>query len=338
MASETVAQSRPADRASSRGRFSIWEWLWRSEALQSARAQLRLPQLRRQRLQRAQLAAELADSALDPIDPLRAGSSVPLALSLYREAVYWALSAQSEASDIADLKAAFAAASQPMLESVAGHRERLADVRVALVDKTFVHTADDASEIVQRDAALVHDFAHALIQRTIDQEERVGTVLVQRWLRTGATLLILVVAIAGATLAWKRHSQVPDLAAGKPWRTSTKAMDCKPKEHDCGGAKTSILFHTLEERDPWFEIDLGSSRTFSVVEVINRSDCCPDRAIPLVVEARANDSDRWQQLARRVEAFQEWQARFKPVKAHYVRVRVDRRSTLHLERVSVRAK
>jgi hypothetical protein len=96
-----------------------------------------------------------------------------------------------------------------------------------------------------------------------------------------------------------------------------------------------MLFHTREEDHPWFEIDLGSPTTFSRVDVENRSDCCADRAIPLIVQV-SSDRHTWKEVARRTDSFATWHAKFEAQTARYVRLEAQRRTFLHLDSVEVR--
>jgi hypothetical protein len=324
----------PAPAAKPRGFF---EWFWRGKALRQVRSfRKTLPTLERTRLQHALRAVELADRALDPVDPLRSGSSLPLAISLYREAAYWALLAQDSAISSPTLADLFEQLPQALLEGAAGSPDKLTDVKLALVTRTFVETADLAAEQLPRDAGLARDFVHALIARKLEPETQVGRLLLQRTVRTFGTLALLAAAITGLVIGIQRATLAPDLAAGKPWRASSIFEACKPQEHYCASAHSDIFFHTLEEQDPWVEIDLRAPTSFAVVDVTNRSDCCPERAIPLVVEV-SNDQQQWHEVARRVDPFSQWHAKFKPQKARYVRLRALRRTLLHLEKVAVRA-
>jgi hypothetical protein len=70
------------------------------------------------------------------------------------------------------------------------------------------------------------------------------------------------------------------------------------------------------------------------VRVTNRQDCCGERAIPLLVEV-STDRQRWTTVARREDAFGTWRAQFGKQTARWVRLRVDRRSYLHLYDVLV---
>jgi hypothetical protein len=288
------------------------------------------------RLAHAQRALELADRAFDPVDPLTSGSSLALAISLYREAAYWALTAQDANVSGTTLAAVMAEAPAELLETAAGSPEKLTDLKLALVGRSFVETADLAAELLPRDATLARDFVHALIARKIEPEARLGRLLLQRTVRTFGALAILLALVTTLFVVIQRSRLQPDLAAGKPWRASSSYETCKPQEHTCGSARTDIFFHTVEEQEPWVEIDLKAPAGFSVVEVTNRSDCCPDRAVPLVVEV-SNDQQKWREVARRTDTFAEWRAKFKPQKARYVRLRALRRTLLHLEKVAVRA-
>jgi hypothetical protein len=98
---------------------------------------------------------------------------------------------------------------------------------------------------------------------------------------------------------------------------------------------TDILFHTAEEKNPWFELDLGAVFDVGSIEVVNRRDCCAERAIPLRLEVSI-DRASFREVARHTEPFRTWRASFDPVKARYIRARVTRRSVLHLERLVVR--
>jgi hypothetical protein len=320
-------------------RGGIWEWLWRGAAVAAAKRSVRaeLSTLEHEYRRRAELAAELADRALDPVDSLRAGSSVPLALSLYREAAYWALLANGAPASTADLRQAFEAVPAATLRAAAGGDAQLSASRAALVDKNFVANAADHADIVWRDAHVAREFVRALIVQGASARERLERARLQRLWRLGFLVVLLLAGSGTGALRIQRALEPPDLARGKPFRTSSKWMDCHPERQDCGGTHTSIMFHTLEEKEPWFELDLGKPQRFARVEVVNRSDCCPDRAIPLVLEV-GNDPQHFRAIAKRKQPFSEWDVEFAPVTARYVRLRVTRRSTLHLERVSVRAK
>jgi hypothetical protein len=127
----------------------------------------------------------------------------------------------------------------------------------------------------------------------------------------------------------------PDLAAGKSWKTSSTYASCDPVRRRCGGQPTAVFFHTAEDDSPWIEIDLGSPRTLGRIDVRNRMDCCQDRAVPLLVEV-SEDESSWREIARKDESFMRWEGSFAPCEARYVRLRVPRKTFLHLEEVAIR--
>lgn len=325
-------QPAPAAAAPPRG---FVEWFWRGESLRRVRAYTKtLPTLEQTRLAHAQRAFELAQRAHDPIEPLRSGSSLALAISLYREAAYWALLAQDASYSGKTLAQLFDALPQDLFELCGPHK--LPDLKLALVERSFVETADLAAERLPQDAELARDFVQALLDRKLEPRTRTGRLLLQRTVRSLGPLALLVAAVWGAVVGVQRSMLKPDLAAGKPWRASSSLETCRPQDHYCAQAHTDIFFHTVEEVEPWVELDLRKPTTFSVVDVTNRSDCCPDRAVPLAVEV-SNDQTSWREVARRADTFSEWRAKFKPQTARYVRLRALRRTLLHLEKVAVRA-
>lgn len=44
-----------------------------------------------------------------------------------------------------------------------------------------------------------------------------------------------------------------------------------------GDLSRGSVFHTLPEKSPWFEVDLGSPQSLALVRVWNRTDCCQER-------------------------------------------------------------
>jgi hypothetical protein len=308
------------------------EWFWRGSALQQAKNAPKASSQRRERLRRARLAAELADRTVDPAEPLRDGSALPLAISLYREAAYWALLAKSEADAKPSLRELLDGGNFP---KPAMNDDDVAQVRRALGDKTFVETAEDRPDALCRDADLCQAFVHGLIQSELDASDQTTVVLVQRWVRSGILFALVGLALFMVAGSVRQALKGPDLLANKPWHASSKAYDCHPKDMECGGARSAMFFHTQEEEKPWVVFDLGSPQSFSRIEVVNREDCCPERAVPLVVEA-SDDENNWREVARRTDSFREWETTIKPTTARYVRLRVDRRTSFHLIRVSLR--
>lgn len=153
-------------------------------------------------------------------------------------------------------------------------------------------------------------------------------------------VLILVIGLAGLTVV--RAHVLPrfgpeDLAAGKPWRASSKLADCHPENITCGSGRTGVFFHTQNEANPWLELDLGAPTTFSSLLIRNRRDGpkdVVDRAVPLILEV-GDDQQTWRTVATLDRPFQEWTPRFEPITARYVRLRVPRTTWFHLDAVKV---
>lgn len=334
---DSTEQNAPAATPAEKPR-GVVEWLTRRKSLALARSQLRdVSTVEQGRLKSARIAAELADRALEPIDPLRAGSGAAPALSLYREAAYFAILGQDETLQADDLAEAMRVAPVDTLVFAAGGTDGLNQVRKALVEKSFVETAQEPLERIEQDARLAKAFVYALLNLKLGPARLVARLVAQRWLRLLSVLALVVVAAWAAIFGLVRGFQSPDLAAGKPWRASSQFLPCYPAQHRCGDAHTDIFFHTNEEIQPWLQIDLQKPTEFSVIEVVNRSDCCPDRAYPLAFEV-SQDATTWREIARQPQSFYEWKAKVAPVTARYVRVKALKKTWLHLERVTVRAK
>jgi hypothetical protein len=95
-----------------------------------------------------------------------------------------------------------------------------------------------------------------------------------------------------------------------------------------------LFFHTEEQANPWVILDLSSERRFHAISVINREDCCEDRAVPLVVET-SNDQKTWTKIAEKKEVFAIWTGEFSETSARYLRLSVPRTTVFHLEEVTV---
>lgn len=306
----------------------IFEWIFRPAALREARAGLRAPDDPREAAARqARLLLEVARRTAEPAESLPAGAQPAVLLGLYRDAIYWALAARRADRDPApaDLRALWDASNPQLGAASPPDNEESAALRRALLDDYTPRGLD----VSAKDAARARAFAEALVWDMDAPRRRVGQVFAQRWLRValaGAVLLALLIAAR----AWMVG---PNLAAGRPYRLSSTFSGWAGclANNGCSG----LMFHTETENDPWIEIDLGAPKKVSRVEVINRGDCCADRAVPLVAEV-STDRLKWTQVARREEPFGTWKASFPAHVARYVRLRATRHTVLHLQGVVVR--
>lgn len=308
------------------------EWLLRREALRAARG--RMPPARAgsaRAVNQARLLVEVARRVAEPVESLPVGSRPAVLRGLYGEAVYWALMADDAAADasvstdladLADLDRAWAAAAPDRLVKAAGDEAKLALARAVLVGRS----SRDALDTTDDEAACCRGFAEALLWDLDAPTRAIERVHVQRWTRIVVVAAMVVLAGVGARTLLRGAN----LAAAKVFKTSTTYVDCTPPNR-CG----DIFFHTLHQESPWIDFDLGAVKSVHRVEVTNRSDCCAERAIPLIVEVSLDDKT-WIQVARRDVDFSTWKADFPKHKARYVRLRVPRATSLHFDDVAIR--
>ena len=201
-----------------------------------------------------------------------------------------------------------------------------------ILARDFLKDATLAPDRVREDCAALRAWAARRRASCEAPERQIRHLRGLVWMR--AALLASGLAVVAGT-AYAMWPVPPDLAAGRPWKTSSTLEACDPFRVSCAGARTRILFHTKEDESPWMDIDLGDALVVHRVEVTNRFDCCRDRALPLVVEL-SEDDQTWTEVARKEDSFLRWAALFPAQRARFVRLRVARKSTLHLEAVSVR--
>ncbi len=273
----------------------------------------------------ARLLVEVARRVTEPVESLPEGSRPAVLQGLYRAAVYWALVAEQVgqgASSPLDLGQAWAAAPADRLLRAAGDEAALGVVRSALIERSFGEALATTTDEIAR----CRVFVEALLWDLDEATRAVEHVQVQRWTRVPAVLALLVVAIWGVAGLFRG----PNLAAAKVFKTSSEYLACT-LPNKCG----DLFFHTQPQDNPWVDFDLGAAKPVHRVEVTNRSDCCADRAVPLIAEVSIDDK-QWIQVARRDSEFSVWKADFPKQKARYVRFRAPRNTTLHFDDVVIR--
>lgn len=308
------------------------QWLLRSEALRQARTLGNLSVEQAELSRRARLAMELGDRALFPVEPFRHGSAHAHAIDLYRQSVAWSLQVRA----LGTAEGEPVSPRQHVIARVAGDAVLASHVQ-QILEETFEETAGHSNEKLERDAVVLRAFALALLEQ-VDQR-RTLTLRFERQRFSRLTLLALVCAgiATGAyfTQYWWTHRG--DLAAGRPIQLSSTYPNFNPGLHVVDGNATRILFHTAEELGPWAEVDLGRVVTISRVEVTNRKDCCSERANPMTIKV-SRDGQVYTLVGRREGPFSVYTARFAPTEARFVRLTVEKRTWLHLERISVFAR
>jgi len=307
------------------------DWfLVKAELRRAREAASTVSQPRREYLRCAKLAYELGELALAPGKALRSGSGVPLASNLFRQSIYWAL--LSYGLDVAqpDPAALWAAVDDRLLARIGVDSGERAELDREM-GSTFIELAAGSTTQQNATNARLRRCAKRLLVLAEGPRRALESAQQKRRIR----LLLLVAPGVGLPLvAMAGVLWPPDLAKGKPWRTSSTYAICHPKEFECAGVTTDIFFHTNVERNPWFEYDFGEPLAFSALAVRNRLDYGLERAVPLVAEV-SNDGKSFHEVARRQDWFTTWRPSFPRQHARYLRLRVLGNSALHLTSVAV---
>jgi hypothetical protein len=299
----------------------FFDWLFVREALTKARENdATFPPARRGALKLARAHADLADSLLDAVD----NPYLPPVLTLYREAFLWLL-ADDEAGKRA-LAVAMDTEPESFLAQIGQDDVRVARLRQLWAMQAYLGAGDTSAEEQRRFAEMTRASVRAMIDQVDAREPHHSrTILRKRRLRMTLAALILVAVLMVAGALGMLLFAPKDLAQGQPRRASSALPAL---------FSANIMFHTNEELNPWFEIDLGRPQLVRSLYVKNRADCCQERAVPLLAEVSIDQSN-WRQVARRDESFALWEPTFPPVRARYLRLRVPRFTALHLEQVKV---
>jgi hypothetical protein len=179
--------------------------------------------------------------------------------------------------------------------------------------------------------------ANQLVRRVVQAQPKPQRALSKpRWqlVLLGAALLLGVSAFI-ARDALVDGFDIGNISRGKPWRASTTYNGSYAGAGTLGNFTEPFFFHTAQEASPWIEVDLGAELHVGSLLVRNRSDCCANRTVPLVVET-SNDHEAWQVVATRQRNFSTWRPRV-DTNARWIRLRVLRESLLHLRAVIIRS-
>jgi hypothetical protein len=307
---------------------ALLDWLLaRKELVQARAVAADLSVQQREYVRRAKLALEVGELAFAPGNAVRSGSTAPLAINLFRQAVYWALLAKSAKVAPISPEQLWTETDRSVLQPVAGNEGEYAYLTV-IMRSSFVDLAEGTEEAQRAGAVQLRRVAKRLVA---DVDRLLWGVEWAKLKRVVRVALVLLIPLAAIIALWPQKT---DLAKGVPWHISSTAVVCHPEKSECGEVKTDILFHTNHEKHPWFEYDFGAPITFSSLTIKNRSDYGQERTVPLVVEV-SNDDKSFTEVARREAVFTTWKPSFAPQHARYLRLRVDRESILHLEAIKV---
>jgi len=282
-------------------------------------------------VRRAKSALAAANHLLEAPERTGQGLAGAHASVLYVESLYWSLLSFRTELDKPEPNVLWREA-KAVTDDLKLSSEQLAEVERLF---HFQRPAAEFAELPEREQESAAMLLRQAAVRAVEVRERakraVEALSLTSLLRIGLALLVIAVVVIGfiAILPAKKN-----LAAGKPWTTSSKMFDCHPEAGECGGVQTMILFHTKDEQNPWFQYDLGTRMQFSSMTIRNRGDGERARAVPLVVEV-SDDGKNFREIARQNDEFSVWKQSFPKQTARFVRVRVPRKSMLHLEAVQV---
>ncbi len=324
----------------------VWEWFWGGAAMREMRASSRATsaeviELRR----RAGLTAELGRMAMEPPRPLVYGPAHDVACGLFRQSIAWSLLARQQDAATpaaaapkknADFGALWAAADrQLLLQAAEGHQDAVEEIRRAFEHAQPQELAELPPKELRALAGKSCLFAESLVDLLDDRQATIQRIWIRRAFGLGLVVCAAVLAAIGVTKTLDAREHRTNLAQGKSWTASSHFPEfgCTSPAQECADSP-DYFFHTKEEDDPWFILDLQTVQPISSVRVINRQDCCQERLAPLVVEV-SRDQQTWQEVARNEKEFRSWKASFGRTDARYVKLHVPRRSILHLREVRV---
>jgi hypothetical protein len=319
-------------------RVGLCGWLMQTQSIATARARWRQRTTSIGRnLEAARTARRLARAAL-PFSDLPEGGRRVVADMLYREAARRSVCALLECDTPMQVERALAVMTPAELGDLVGSLEMLDSVRGLFRRHYPSHEQDmDGPHSSPSGSAGLISLTDALIRsgtRRHREYPRLVARVALRWLIVAVGLC----GLMGAVLMLpplRRLWSSPNLIAGADWTASS----AEPGEATTTGqipasVERPFFFHTAEDSSPSIEIQIpGPLVTLSRVVVDNRRDCCSARTLPLAIEL-SNDRINWSEVGRRSAAFERWSARFEPRTARWIRLRVLRRSRLHLQYVA----
>jgi hypothetical protein len=300
----------------------------------------------------ATITGDAAFRAVHPADPFTAKPSFARGAELYRQAIRFWLAAHAApgASSDVDQSQPGAAPSEhqlpelsALLATTAHSALRQWALTEAHLQRCIQHLGfdgyaayaaldEESQQNVCSDLGAFHRSAMVALSptETIAEVKRFKREL--RWFVLAFVVVTLCVGVAQA----RRHQKLStDLTTDAAWSISSRYGEgCRSPEQECPGGE-NYFFHTNMEKNPWLMFDFRESKSFSSIEVINRMDCCTERANPLIVSV-SDDKKVWRVVAESRREFATFEASFPAVSARYVKLEIPHsRAMLHLSRVRI---
>jgi hypothetical protein len=315
----------PPDPAHARNR-GFREWLWRTAALAEAERATGAD-FDAALVQQARECVELADRLTAQIDGLESGSGLGTAILLYRDALILTVESYRGAATADDLEHR---AHRLLGPSVSEETTRGTAALLGATPAVIARSSEEERAVRAQASRAVLRFA----MDAVDAKSRLRSrVLGQRAVRTG-TLVVLVLGLLSATAVFIPPLLRPaNLLAHSPWHASSSYPGFTPGDKTSTGKPMEIFFHTDEENNPSIQFDMGKVQTVHHFEIKNRTDCCDDRALPLVIKTSV-DGKQFEEVARRKEPFKTFDVDVPPKPVRFVKVYAAKKTYLHLERVA----
>ncbi|MFO0549552.1 MAG: discoidin domain-containing protein [Polyangiaceae bacterium] len=187
-----------------------------------------------------------------------------------------------------------------------------------------VRTAEDAAAVRAACARAVALVGSATLDRAARSRRR------RRLAKIVAICSVLIALVAAIPAL---HDL---LRGGATFRASSALPGYEQTGHLGQSGPYGLLFHTKWERRPWVVVDLRSVQPITGVHIVNRADCCQERASHIAVEF-SEDGNSYSRVAEREETFDEWDVEAPAnSRARYVRIISLRATMLHFADIVVR--
>lgn len=302
------------------------EWLWRGNRLRSLKEQRMKPSARRP-FQEASSCQTLAWRALAGVEPIPAHTRESVARPLLVAGITKCLPlTEPRQHSISELFA------DPTWQQHLLSGGITLDALPAL-ESWLLAPEDESKPTGHGQRGLLA--LNALLEALQGPERDIRGVRWRRVLVLASTLLLLGGMVL-SVVALLTPPELPDLAANKPWQASSFYPGFPGSGNKPVNPTEGAFFSTNEDANPWWQVDLQAPTLIGGATVVNRGDCCIERATPLVLEVSL-DGQSWREVSRRPEKFRTWRPEFAPTKARYVRLRALRRTFVHFKDVRVHA-
>jgi hypothetical protein len=156
-------------------------------------------------------------------------------------------------------------------------------------------------------------------------------------LRLGVLLLGLAAAASVAVFLATRSRDLVSAVTEWSW-TRGDGIESRGKvpRHSWFRRTADYFIHVDTMPRPALGIDLGAEYSVEGVSILNRLDCCQERARTLeVLTSVDNRKFEWAASHSPSEVFRQWRVNFAPRRARYVRLLLKEETCLHLAEVRI---